>query len=166
LTISILEHHTSFDAAEKILWYREIFGGASISETSHERRPHFHLQPHRKDGNATPNAQEISLLFETEMPAKDNIPKMGVVNTHWHDTKFWQATVHEGQTIKFVGVTDLLRNSVVPDGAGRFLRRLIEFRKGSMISTAIQPPGTVSYKEQPWGLDRLLFTLLGRGKTP
>lgn len=101
-----------------------------------------------------------------QLKAGDNVPKKGVVNTHWHDTKFWQATIHEDQVIRFVGVTDLLRNAVVPDGAGRFLRRLIEVRKGSMISTAIQPPGTVSYKEQPWGVDRLLFALLGRGKLP
>lgn len=108
-------------------------------------------------------------MFESEMPqlpADDNAPKAGVVNTHWHGTKFWQATIYEGQTLRFVGVTDLLRNAVVPDGAGRFLRRLIEVRKGSLISTAIQPPGTVSYKEQPWGVDRILFAFFGRGELP
>lgn len=80
----ILEHHTSFDVAERILWHRNIFGGVSGWEPSHERRPHFHLQPHHKDGNATPEAQEISLLFGTKLPEKrcdSNQPEPGCVNT-------------------------------------------------------------------------------------
>lgn len=71
------------------------------------------------------------------------------MNTHWHGSKLWQATIYEGQFITFKGVTDLDRNNVVPEGAGQFLRRLIKRRAGKKIRTSIQPQGTEEFPPQP-----------------
>lgn len=139
MKLILLEHHTSFEAAASILWNNIIYGGSYSAEWSHERRPHFFISCLPKTGNNFGAEEQIILRFDSSLRPKrcrNDRPIAGVVNTHRHTNNvFWQATILEGQMIRFLGATDLDGNNVDRSKGGATLTRLIELNTGRLVRT-------------------------------
>ncbi len=164
-TRHVLEHHTSFKGAESILWNNIIYGGSYSAEWSHERRPHFYIEGWPKNGNALGETEEIVLLFETEMPLASplrNRPMAGVVNTHWNDSGFWQATILEEQTLKFTGAKDLMGQPTDGTDGGLVLKKLIALNIGHLIRTGCRQEKNSSLPKGPTMTDALKVILFAK----
>ncbi|ATI80629.1 hypothetical protein [Sphingobium yanoikuyae] len=157
----LLDHHTSYEAAESILWHRRIHGSGSGAPGSHENMPHFFLVGETKSQQAPPCKEEVILLFSTALPLQDcpdHRPRHGVVNKHLdagYGVDFWQATITPGQEIRLIGM------EILCGSPSRLLRKLIASRLGQPIQTHANGGLYDPFSELPGGFRQWAFELAG-----